>query len=535
MARSKKSIKSIAAQVVRRAPIRTTPKKQRTGRKDIKTPQRKDITLRAEAITRGGPLTKSAFALLKQDFPDENLKWNFVRKQLNFYRQQIEQSVPTAAVEWGRKRKHCGRQAIKFTPEVAQLLIDVNNKHWGQLSFKRLAGKLAELDIDVTPMTIRKWCLELGMVRRRRYIKPKLTLTHRVNRLEFVLSQINKWTAEFTTLEDTVHGDEKWFFLMKDGQVCRVFPDKNGKYKVPAAPKVFHKSRMPKIMFLAVCAKPRNEYGFDGRIGLWSFTLERFAKRSNIRTGTVVGESLMLEDVSVDARAYREKIINKDGVFDAMRQRMWWFHSDARYRTNEQGVRIPCGQLVAGKWKFKATHGSRCPEAGQVLHYQHDGARPHTERVNTQLFRSHGAMKGFNIQVLVQPAQSPDLNVDDLAFFRSLQSDVSLVAKGSRRDLLAAVVQCWNEYPAEKMEAVWLCLYTSYRGVLESVGGNEYIRHSGMRSLRGTSAVRKVQHRVITEATKKLKEMKARLDRGAESSGSEGDNDDDESSEGESD
>ena len=55
-----------------------------------------------------------------------------------------------------------------------------------------------------------------------------------------------------------------------------------------------------------------------------------------------------------------------------------------------------------------------------------------------------------------------------------------------------------------------------------------------MRSLRGTSAVRKVQRRVITEATKKLKEMKARLDRGAESSASEGD-DDNESSEGESD
>ena len=60
----------MAAQVVRRAPIRTTPKKQHTGRKDIKTLQRKDITLRAEAITRGGPWTKSAFALLKQDFPE---------------------------------------------------------------------------------------------------------------------------------------------------------------------------------------------------------------------------------------------------------------------------------------------------------------------------------------------------------------------------------------------------------------------------------------------------------------------------------
>ena len=130
-----------------------------------------------------------------------------------------------------------------------------------------------------------------------------------------------------------------------------------------------------------MCAKPRNEYGFDDRIGLWSFTLERFAKRSNIRTGTVVGESLML----VDARAYREKIFNKD---DAMRQLMWWFHTDARYRTNEQGVRIPCGQLVAGKWKFKATHGSRCPEAGQVLHYQHGDARPgdHTRSVSTHSY-----------------------------------------------------------------------------------------------------------------------------------------------------
>ena len=72
MARSKKGIKSIAAQVVTRAPIRTTPKKHRTGRKYIKTPQKKDITLRAEAITRGGPLTKSAFALLKHGILSES-------------------------------------------------------------------------------------------------------------------------------------------------------------------------------------------------------------------------------------------------------------------------------------------------------------------------------------------------------------------------------------------------------------------------------------------------------------------------------
>ena len=50
--------------------------------------------------------------------------------------------------------------------------------------------------------------------------------------------------------------------------------------------------------------------------------------------------------------------------------------------------------------------------------------------------------------------------------FRSLQSDASLVGKESRLDLLAAAVQCW--YPLEKMESVWLSLYSSFRGVLES-------------------------------------------------------------------
>lgn len=532
MARSKKSIKSIASKVVKRVPPPSTPKSKRTGRQDIKTPKRKDVTLRAEEITRGGALTKAAFAQLKLDFPDQNLKWNFVRKQLLFYREQKAQHVPTAAIEWGRKRKHCGREAIKFSPDVARALISINNKHWGQLSFKRLAGKLAEENgTKVTPMTVRKWCRELGMIRRRRYIKPKLTLTHRVNRLQFVLDQIDKRTAKFTNLEDTVHGDEKWFLLMKDGQVCRVFPDKDGKYHVPAAPKIYHKSRTPKIMFLAVCAKPRSEYGFDGRIGLWSFTLERPAKRSNVRTGTVIGETLMLEDVSVNATAYRQKIISKDGVFDSMRQRMWWFHEKARYRTDQNGVRVPCGQLVAGKWKFSATSGTRCPEAGQELRYQHDGARPHTERVNARLFRSHGAMKGFRIAVLVQPAQSPDLNVDDLAFFRSLQSDVSLVAKASRRDLLSAVIKCWEEYPAEKMEAVWTCLYASYRGVLDSGGGNEYLRHSGLRSAKASGQdITVVKRKQIRDAEKKLKEMKAQLERDDESSESSGDDDDSDSS-----
>ena len=82
---------------------------------------------------------------------------------------------------------------------------------------------------------------------------------------------------------------------------------------------------------------------FDGKVGLWSFTLERPAKRNNIRTGTVVGETIILEDVRVDAVEYRTKVVAKGGVFEKMREVMWWFHTAARYKT-VAGVRAPCGK-----------------------------------------------------------------------------------------------------------------------------------------------------------------------------------------------
>ena len=86
-------------------------------------------------------------------------------------------------------------------------------------------------------------------------------------------------------------------------------------------------------------------------------------------------------------------------------------------------------------------------------------------------------MKQFNLNVVVQ---SFDLYVDNLAFFHSLQSDVSLVFKQNRRYPVNAVEECWKAYPAEKMNSVWSCLYTSIHGVLESSGDNNYPLHRGL-------------------------------------------------------
>ena len=118
-----------------------------------------------------------------------------------------------------------------------------------------------------------------------------------------------------------------------------------------------------------------------------------------------------------------------------------------------------------------------CPKAGTDLLYQHDGARPHTARATTRSFATQSKTKGFHIQILVQPGQSPDLNIDDLVFFASLQVDVSLVSKETRRDPHDAVVLYWQAYPLECMTAVWRCLYSSYHGILSAEGGDYYEKH----------------------------------------------------------
>ena len=180
MARKKQdSLKAIATRVVKPKESQATPAKKRVCRQDVKTPVRKDVTLRAEVLTNGGRLTKAAFAQLKKDFLTQDLKKNFITKQLKMHREQKAEGRPVSMIDWSRKRKHCGRGAIKFTPVVAKKLIDIIGQNWGALSFKRLAGKLADEGINVSHVTVRTWCRELEMRRRRRYIKPKITLLHK--------------------------------------------------------------------------------------------------------------------------------------------------------------------------------------------------------------------------------------------------------------------------------------------------------------------------------------------------------------------
>lgn len=182
------------------------------------------------------------------------------------------------------------------------------------------------------------------------------------------------------------------------------------------------------------------------------------ARRSDARTGTVAGETDVMESVVVNAAEYRNVMLRKNGVFDAMRTKMWWFR-----------------------------RGSGQPEAGKTLYYQHDGAKAHTAKINQQHWSRHGAKAGFKIEVVTQPAQSPDLNCNDLAFFASLQTDTDLVTKKNVHDLVTAVERCWNDYPFERMESVWRILFASFKGILSCGGENKYSHHTGSRTAHAKS------------------------------------------------
>ena len=151
-----------------------------------------------------------------------------MREPFNAWSKSTESSHrdPTKAgkIDLSRRRKECGGHRMKLTEDIAKLLIELNDKNWGKLSYKRLAGKLSEHGHSVATETVRTWCKELGAVQRRRYIKPKLTLQQKHNRLQWVIGEYNKTKRKFGDNFDTCHGDEKWFYLMRDGTTCRVFP-----------------------------------------------------------------------------------------------------------------------------------------------------------------------------------------------------------------------------------------------------------------------------------------------------------------------
>ena len=161
---------------------------------------------------------------LKKRFPHLHLNPRTVRRTVDLCKKQAEEDATSGNVRITRRRaSFCGGQGMILTPELAAKLVEINEKNWGKLLCKKLAGKLTAEGFPCSVASVHRWCKLLGATRRRRYIKPKLTSKHRLDRLSWVLSFYQKRQKKFVD-NNITHGDEKWFYLMRNRTVCRVFP-----------------------------------------------------------------------------------------------------------------------------------------------------------------------------------------------------------------------------------------------------------------------------------------------------------------------
>ncbi|CAM9921927.1 unnamed protein product, partial [Discosporangium mesarthrocarpum] len=227
---------------------------------------------------------------------------------------------------------------------------------------------------------------------------------------------------------DWVHMDEKWFYVMKDGRGIYLHPEEDA----PKPPRAQNKRFITKMMFLAAVARPRMIFDgvwYDGKIGIWPIADIVVAMRSskNRKNGT-----MMLKPATINAERYKELMIDK--VIPAINARM-----------------------------------PRPP--GHTIFVQQNGAKPHT---GGGVMEAIQAKAGDSIILETHPANSPDLNVNDLGFFHSIQQPKEDVGVSSPEDLVEAIMEAFNVCPWETLERVWQSLFAVLGEVLGSKGDNNY-------------------------------------------------------------
>ena len=190
-------------------------------------------------------------------------------------------------------------------------------------------------------------------------------------------------------------------------------------------------------MFLTALAPPQPDRNFDGRVGIWRICEEKVCDRTTLyhQRGDIY-----IHDCTLDADLNRQYMVGTedvDGVFDEIKIKMPWLR-------------------------------------GHPVIVQQDGAPPHTGHDNVEFFNNKGHKDGWNITVVTQPAQSPDLNVNDLGIFRSLKYRVEQLKaeETTLENLYEAVLEAWNEYDSVTLERIWGHQFACYRSILEDQGGN---------------------------------------------------------------
>ncbi|XP_074346321.1 uncharacterized protein LOC141685095 [Apium graveolens] len=231
---------------------------------------------------------------------------------------------------------------------------------------------------------------------------------------------------------NVIHVDEKWFYMTRKNEKYYLLLDEEEPYRTCKS-----KNFVAKVMFLAAIARPRfDEEGnviFSGRIGIFPFITKEPAKRSGVNRVAGTMETKVMTSVKRDT--VRSYYINKllPAIFE--------------------------------KWPRE--------EINKPIIIQQDNARTHIDP-NDPEFCQAVQQYGFNIKLMCQPNNSPDLNVLDLGFFRAIQSLKYKEASRTIDELIGGVQKAFETFSVTKSDYIFWTLQLCMRSVLEEKCGNKY-------------------------------------------------------------
>lgn len=285
-------------------------------------------------------------------------------------------------------------------------------------------------------------------------LRPTLTEEQKVARFIYSMESIDWPVREtrvsienmhFKDMMDVIHVDEKWFHLIKDGTRFILLRDEDDPYRHTK-----HKSFIGKVMFLCAMARPRvldNGEFWNGKVGIWPVGGMERAVRSSVNrpAGTMVWKNH-----SMTRDKYRSML--RDHVFPAIMGRFPHF-----------------------------------TEGNFVVRVQQDGAKAHIldpgkdEELQQDL---EDLGLADRIKLYLQPAQSPDLNINDLGFFAAVQALYEDEVPSNSEEIIEFVNRAYWNYEDTKLCYLWLTLQTVLNKVIECNGHNDYkIPHLGKERL----------------------------------------------------
>ncbi|XP_057810276.1 uncharacterized protein LOC131024755 [Salvia miltiorrhiza] len=184
-----------------------------------------------------------------------------------------------AAKKQQERGKHIHSASMKIhRPHRKRVQIDLELISSLELSKRSTIRSLAS-GINCSKSTVGRW-ISKGLIKAHTSaIRPDLTAPNKLLRLRFSLEAIEYdrilKVLQFKDMHNTVHIDEKWFYMTKVNHRFYLTPGEAEPHRTCKS-----KKHIKKVMFMcAVCRPIFAEDGsvlFDGKIGIWPFTGKRW-------------------------------------------------------------------------------------------------------------------------------------------------------------------------------------------------------------------------------------------------------------------